>query len=137
MTRRKVGPAVTGADRTTHLTTPSERPTMPDTAVARRYTLTITCRRPRNRASDDWFIRPAHVAKTLAIFVGGDAEMTFTPRTVRLRVADLRQLPDVARYHGSMAVVMDCLRLDVHCDARGECQLPSPVRTEIRETHPA
>ncbi len=55
---------------------------------ARRYTLVIACPRPRSRgrAGDDFHVQPQRVEQTVAAFIGDDAEVTLTRRTVRLRV---------------------------------------------------
>ncbi|MCQ9178939.1 hypothetical protein KMT30_07815 [Streptomyces sp. IBSBF 2953] len=86
---------------------------------------------------DDFHVRPDRVAHAVATFISGDAELTLTPRTARLRVSGLGCLPDLSLWHGRMAQVMDSLYLGVQRGARGECQLPPPVRTEIRETTPS
>lgn len=115
----------------------SDHPTTQTAEAARQFTLTISCPRPRNRAVDDFHVRPDRVASTIAAFVSGEAEMTLTARTVRLRVAGLRHLPDLLFWHRRMAEIMRSLFLDVPLGPGGRCELPSPARTEIRETAPS
>lgn len=100
-----------------------------------RYTLTITCGRPTNRAVDDFHTQPERIARTLATFIGGAAELTLTARTARLDVSDLSQLPNPKYWQQRMGEVLDCLWLDVP-RIHGDYQLPSPVRFDIRETTP-
>ena len=101
-----------------------------------RFTLTITCRRPSSRAVDDFHIQPERIARTVATFVGGDAELTLTARTARLNVSDLTQLPNPKYWQQRMGEILHCLWLDVP-RVRGDYQLPSPVRFDIREAeHP-
>lgn len=99
---------------------------------ARRYTLTITCGRPRSRACDDFHVQPERVAQTVAAFIGDDAELALTPRTVRLHVTDLGRIPDLDVWRSRMALVLDGLWLEV-ARVRGELCLPAPARFEIRE----
>lgn len=100
-----------------------------------RYTLTITCRRPANRARDDFHVQPKRVAHALATFIGGTAELTLTARTARLNVSDLTQLPNPKYWQQRMGEVLNCLWLEVP-RVRGDYLLPSPVRFDIRETTP-
>ena len=96
------------------------------------FTLTITCRRPRSRAVDDFHVQPERVVRTVAALVGTGAEVTLTPRTVRLCVTNLRHVPDLEFWRRRMASLLDGLWLDVP-RVRGVCQLPAPARIEIRE----
>ncbi|MGW0334301.1 hypothetical protein ACWD0J_20940 [Streptomyces sp. NPDC003011] len=100
----------------------------------RRYTLEIACPRPRSRgrAGDDFHVQPQRVERTVATFIGGDAELTLTRRTVRLRVTTHHPIRDVTVWHSRMALIMNGLWLDVP-RVRGELQLPAPVRTQIQE----
>lgn len=100
-----------------------------------RYTLTITCRRPANRARDDFHVQPERIARVLATFIGSDAELTLTARTARLNVSALAQLPNPKYWQQRMGEVLDCLWMDVP-RVRGDYQLPSPVRFDIREMTP-
>lgn len=100
-----------------------------------RYTLTITCGRPANRARDDFHVQPERIARALATFIGGDAALTLTPSTAHLNVSDLTQLPNPKYWQQRMGEVLDCLWLDVP-RIRGDYQLPPPVRFDIRETRP-
>jgi hypothetical protein len=100
-------------------------------AAARLYELTIVCPRPRRTARGDWHIQPDRIASTLAVFFV-DAELTLTPRTVRLHVRWTGQLGDLAEKQRRMATVLSCLRFDITRDQTGDL-LPVPVRTEIRE----
>ncbi len=100
--------------------------------MASSYTLTIACRRPRSRAVDDFHVQPDRVARTVATFIGEDAELTLTPRTIRLTVTGLGQMPNPKYWQQRLGEVLDCLRLDVP-RTRGEYQLP-PLRFDIRET---
>jgi hypothetical protein len=104
-----------------------------DTPASRCFTLEIVCRWPRSRARDDWHVQPERVARTLAVFIGGDAEMKLTPRTVRLHGTSPHRISDVAYWHLRMALVMHCLRLEVP-QVQGDFQLPAPVRTVIHES---
>jgi hypothetical protein len=101
--------------------------------VTRRYTLTITCRRPSNRAVDDFHVQPERVASAVAALIGGKAELILTSRTARLEVAALEQLPNPRYWQQRMGEVLHCLYLEVP-RVRGDYQLPSPVRFDIRET---
>ncbi|MEU5772654.1 hypothetical protein ABZ819_05030 [Streptomyces venezuelae] len=100
------------------------------------FALTITCRRPASRAVDDFHVQPERIARAVSTFIGGDAELTLKPRSVRLVVTDLGQTPNPAYWRQRLGEVLDCLHLDVP-RVRGEYQLP-PLRFVIRETtHPA
>lgn len=106
----------------------------------RRYAVTITCRRPANRAVDDWHVQPERIASTTAIFFGKSVEMTITPRRVRLCAPGLQRLPDIPCWKRRMAEVMNCLYLDVRRvggDIGGHYELPAPVRVEISVTETA
>ncbi|MEV6403983.1 hypothetical protein AB0M58_13695 [Streptomyces bobili] len=109
--------------------------TVSGSGPARRYTLVITCPRPRSRgrAGNDFHVQPQRVERTVAAFIGDDAEVTLTRRTVRLRVTTRHPIRDVTVWHSRMALIMDGLWLDVP-RVRGELQLPSPARTQIEET---
>ncbi|MYR84045.1 hypothetical protein GTY41_03575 [Streptomyces sp. SID685] len=98
-----------------------------------RYTLTITCGRPSNRACDDFHVQPKYIVDAVKTFIGGDAELSLTARTARLTVADLSQLPNPKYWQQRMGEVLHCLWLDVP-RIRGDYQLPSPVQFDIRET---
>jgi hypothetical protein len=100
--------------------------------MARSYTLTITCARPRSRAIDDFHVQPERVSRAVATFIGGDAELTLRPRTVRLTVTALDRLPNPAYWRQRLGEVLNCLHLDVP-RVRGDYQLP-PLRFDIRET---
>lgn len=97
-----------------------------------RWTLTITCPRPANRAVDDFHTRPEKVAKIATEWFGPDAELTLTARTVRLTHTLPRPIENVAEWNERLATVLDCLYLDTHTDS-GTYRLPRPVRTEIQE----
>lgn len=108
--------------------------------MSRRYAVTITCRRPANRARDDWHVQPERIARTTAIFFGKSAELTLTPRRARLSAPDLAYLPDIKAWEARMAEVMHCLYLDVEWvggQYSGHYELPTPVRVEIGVTAPA
>ncbi|MFH9403299.1 hypothetical protein ACH4JS_26640 [Streptomyces sp. NPDC017638] len=98
-----------------------------------RYTLTITCGRPSTRAVDDFHTQPERISRALATFIGGQAELTLTARTAHLTVAALTQLPNPKYWQQRLGEVLDSLWLDVP-RIRGDYQLPSPVRFDIRET---
>ncbi|MCT9105356.1 hypothetical protein [Streptomyces mirabilis] len=99
------------------------------------YTLTITCGRPPNRAVDDFHIQPERIAHAIATFTGGNAELTLTARTARLHVEALAQLPNPRYWQQRMGEVLNCCWLEVP-RIRGDYQLPSPVRFDIREMTP-
>ncbi|MDX2658326.1 hypothetical protein PV382_23875 [Streptomyces scabiei] len=106
---------------------------MSDQATSARWQLTIQCPRPRNRAVDDFHVRPERVADTVAMFLGPRAELLLTARTVRLCYTSATPLTDIGYWQKQLAFVLDCLYLDVPRDARRELRLPRPVRTELRE----
>lgn len=108
--------------------------------MTRQYAVTITCRRPANRARDDWHVQPERIASTMAIFFGKSAELTLTPRRARLCAPDLQHLPDIPAWEARMAEVMHCLYLDVRRVGgtfSGHYELPAPVRVEISVTETA
>lgn len=94
--------------------------------------MTITCPRPRNRASDNFHTRPDAVAETAAIWFGEDAELTLTAREAKLRYTGSYPPGDVADWHTRLAIVLHCLYLDTRGND-GSHSLPRPIRTEIRE----
>ncbi|MGI5041647.1 hypothetical protein ACM9HB_35025, partial [Streptomyces sp. JAC128] len=94
----------------------------PDTA--RSYTLTIICPRPQSTARDDWHIQPERIATTVGHFFA-DAELTLTPKTVRLRARWTGHLGNLDLRQRSMAAAMSCLALDVPRDREGP-YLPLP-----------
>jgi hypothetical protein len=102
------------------------------TQPTRAYELTVVCPRPRSTARDDWHVQPRRIASTLAHFFA-DAELTLTPRTVRLVTRWTGQLGDLDERQRRLATVLCCLRLDVPRDHRGDV-LPLPVRIEVRES---
>lgn len=107
---------------------------MTDQATAVRWQMTITCPRPRNRAVDDFHLRPEHVENTVAMFLGPRASLSLTARTVQLHVTSSTPITDVGYWQKQLALVLDCLYLDVQRDGRHEFRLPRPVKTELRET---
>lgn len=102
------------------------------TDPAGRWTLTITCPRPTNRAIDDFHVRPEKVAKMAAEWFGPDAELTLTARTVRLTHTSPMPITNVAEWNERLATALHCLWLDTHTEG-GAYRLPRPVRTEIHE----
>jgi hypothetical protein len=82
---------------------------------------------------DDFHVQPERVANTVAMFLGPRAELSLTARTVRLCCTSATPLTDVGYWQKQLAVVLDCLWLDVPRDTRREPRLPRPVRTELRE----
>ncbi|NEA52368.1 hypothetical protein [Streptomyces sp. SID10815] len=105
--------------------------------MSRKYAVTITCRRPANRARDDWHVRPDRVAHTVQTFFGESVEMTLSPRKVQLCAPDLAYLPDLASWEARMATVMHCLYLDVPRvggSTSGRYELPTPMRVQIKVT---
>ena len=99
-----------------------------------RWHLTITCPRPRNRAVDDFHVRPDRVANTAAMFLGARAELALTARTVRFSITREHPITDIGYWQKQLALVLDCLYLDVQRDGRHDFRLPRPVRVELRET---
>lgn len=106
---------------------------MSDQATSTRWQLTIHCPRPRSRAVDDFHVQPERVANTVAMFLGPRAKLSLTARTVRLCCTSATPLTDISYWQKQLAVVLDCLYLDVPRDARRELRLPRPVRTELCE----
>jgi hypothetical protein len=99
-----------------------------------RWHLTITCPRPRNRAVDDFHVRPERVANVAAMFLGARAELVLTARTVRFSITREHPITDVGYWQKQLAFALDCLYLDVERDGRRDFRLPRPVRVELRET---
>lgn len=97
------------------------------------YTLTITCPRPRNRAGDDFHLRPERLAQMAAEWFGPDAALEVTMQSVCLRTVGPGTLDDIAYWHRRLAAVLNCLLLDVP-SAGVHYALPRPIRTEISQT---
>jgi hypothetical protein len=98
-----------------------------------RWTLRISCPRPANRACDDWHVQPERVARIARDWFGKDAEITLTARTARLHTQGTGKPPtSLVHWQTRFATALDCLFMKVD-RVRGECVLPRPVRTEIRE----
>lgn len=98
-----------------------------------RWTLTIRCPRPANRACDDWHVQPQRVERLARDWFGKNAEITLTTRTARLRLEGTGKPPiHLAHWQSSFATVLDCLFMEIE-RVRGKCVLPRPLRTEIRE----
>lgn len=98
-----------------------------------RWHLTITCPRPLSRAVDDSHVRPDRVANTAAMFLGAGAELHLTARTVRFSITRAQPIADVGYWQKQLALVLDCLHLNVERDGRHDFRLPRPVRVELRE----
>lgn len=98
-----------------------------------RWQMTIKCPRPRNRAVDDFHVRPERVANTVAMFLGARAKLTLTARTVQFSYTAHTPIDDVAYWQKQLAYVLHCLYLDVPSDGRHDFRLPRPVRTEVCE----
>ncbi|MFI2077528.1 hypothetical protein [Streptomyces triculaminicus] len=115
------------------MTLPIERREAADTRRAEtRWSLTITCPWPRNRARDDFFVRPGKATQAAVEWFGPGTEVTLTARTVRLRHTAAVPPGDLTRWYERLAVLLDCLYLGTRGED-GQCRLPRPVRTEIRE----
>ncbi len=97
--------------------------------MTERWTVLITCPRPRNRALDDFHTQPHKVARLAADWFGSRAELTLTARTVRL-TCDYRHPPKLDLLHEQLATALHCLYLDTR--AGKGFRLPRPVRTELR-----
>lgn len=98
-----------------------------------RWTVLITCPRPRNRAVDTFHTQPDKVARLAATWFPAGAELTLTARTVRLRCS-YNYPPKLDHLYEQLATALACLYLDTRGD-RGY-RLPRPVRTEIRLDDP-
>lgn len=99
-------------------------------ATDTRWTVTISCPRPKSRALDDFHTRPDRVAQTTAVFFAGDAKLALTARTVKLRYSGSNPPGDIANLHERLATLLDCLHLTTRGDD-GHYRLPRPVRTEM------
>lgn len=107
---------------------------MTDQGTATNWQLTIFCPRPRNRAVDNFHVRPERIANTVAMFLGPRASLTLTARTVRFSYTAHTPIRDVGYWQKQLAYVLNCLYLDVPSDGPNDFRLPRPVRTEVRET---
>lgn len=107
---------------------------MSSTGADVRWQMTIKCPRPRNRAVDDFHVRPERIANTVAMFLGARADLTLTARTVRFSYTAHTPIVDVGYWQKQLAYVLHCLYLDVPRDGRHDFRLPRPVRTEVCET---
>jgi hypothetical protein len=99
---------------------------------AGQWTLTITCPRPKNRAVDDFHVRPDKVTRVGVEWFGEGAELTLTARTVRLTQTTDAPVRDLTMWQQKLATVLYCLMLDTHTNG-GAYRLPRPVRTEVHE----
>ncbi|MCX4911900.1 DNA adenine methylase [Streptomyces sp. NBC_00878] len=113
---------------------PGGRSVMSAAGTGARWELTIKCPRPRNRAVDDFHVRPERIANTVAMFLGARATLTLTTRTVRFSYAAHTPIGDVGYWQKQLAYVLHCLYLDVPSDGRNDFRLPGPVETQVRET---
>ncbi|MFE7965373.1 hypothetical protein ACFU0X_20455 [Streptomyces cellulosae] len=96
-----------------------------------RWTVTLTCPRPANRAADDFHLAQHRIDGTVRRLLGRDAQLTLTPNQVRL-VRKSTTAPDLARWQEELALVLSCLYLDTRTDD-GRYMLPRPVRTDVLE----
>ncbi|MGW7504434.1 hypothetical protein ACWGIR_23275 [Streptomyces albidoflavus] len=95
-----------------------------------RWTATFTCPRPRNRAVDDFHLRPDRVTRTVQRLIGPRARLTLDGAFVRL-VRTSPSRPDLARWQEELAIVLDSLHLETRVE--GRYVLPRPVRVELLE----
>ncbi|UPZ27657.1 hypothetical protein MUK60_07395 [Streptomyces sp. LRE541] len=100
-----------------------------------RWTLTIRCPRPANRAADDFHVQPEKVDRLAHEWFGRDAAITLTARTATLQIRGEGQMPGhlIDHYRTSFASALSCLFLKIELKGGGGYVLPRPVRTDIRE----
>jgi hypothetical protein len=67
----------------------------------------------------------------VANLLGPDATVTLTPRRVRLVVTGTGALPNIGQWQAQLALLLYSVHL-----GRSSTDLPTPVRTEIRQDHP-
>lgn len=95
------------------------------------WTLNIQCPRPPNRTVDECHTRPDRLARRVATLLGPDATVTLTPRRVRLVVTGTDAPPDIGQWQAQLALLLHSVYL-----GRSSTDLPTPVRTEIRQDRP-
>lgn len=94
--------------------------------------VTITCPRPRNRARDEFHLRPDRIAQTVSGFYA-DATLTMTRRTITFQLTSRTTVTEISSIHSALASILSCLMLEIEHDSRYRGLLPKPVRTTVED----